>query len=98
MPTYGQAYGNNKSGYSFIDYTGYVSYSPNNNKIFNFQVGRDKHFIGDGYRSLLLSDNAPAYPFFKINTNIWRLQYNVWYTWMNDVTQANGLQKNFKNK
>lgn len=98
LPTYGQAYGNNKSGYSFMDYTGYVSYSPNNNKIFNFQLGRDKHFIGDGYRSLLLSDNAPAYPFFRINTNIWRLQYNVWYAWMNDVTQANGIQNNFKNK
>lgn len=98
IPTYGQAYGNNKTGYSFMDYTGYVSYSPNNNKIFNFQAGRDKHFIGDGYRSLLLSDNAPAYPFFRINTNIWRLQYNVWYAWMYDVTNANGFQKKFTNK
>lgn len=98
IPTYGQAYGNNKTGYSFMDYTGYISYSPNNNKIFNFQLGRDKHFIGDGYRSLLLSDNAPAYPFFRINTNIWRLQYNVWYTLMNDVTNAQGLQKNFQTK
>ena len=98
IPTYGQAYGNNKTGYSFMDYIGYVSYSPNNNKIFNFQAGRDKHFIGDGYRSLLLSDNAPAYPFFRINTNIWRLQYNVWYAWMYDVTNANGFQKKFTNK
>ncbi len=98
IPTYGQAYGNNKTGYSFMDYTGYVSYSPNNNKIFNFQLGRDKHFIGDGYRSLLLSDNAPAYPYFRINTNIWRLQYNVWYAWMFDVTGANGMQKNYQNK
>ncbi|MBA2610860.1 MAG: hypothetical protein H0U95_02740 [Bacteroidetes bacterium] len=98
IPSYGQAYGNNKTGYSFMDYTGYVSYSPNNNKIFNFQLGRDKHFIGDGYRSLLLSDNAPAYPFFRINTNIWRIQYNVWYAWMYDVTNANGFQKNFQNK
>ncbi|MBL7912423.1 MAG: hypothetical protein JNJ41_15285 [Bacteroidia bacterium] len=98
IPTYGQAYGNNKMGYSFMDYTGYVSYSPNNNKIFNFQAGRDKHFIGDGYRSLLLSDNAPAYPFFRINTNIWRLQYNVWYAWMYDATNANGFQKQFTNK
>ena len=98
LPVFGQAYGNNKRGYSFVDYTGYISYSPNNNKVFNFQLGRDKHFIGDGYRSLLLSDYAPAYPFFRINTNVWRLQYNVWYTWMYDVTNANGLQKNFTNK
>lgn len=97
-PEFGQLYGNNRSGYSFFDYTGYVSYSPNNNKIFNFQAGRDKHFIGDGYRSVLLSDYAPAYPYFRINTNIWRFQYNVWYTWMYDVTNAGGLKSQFKNK
>jgi hypothetical protein len=98
IPEYGQAYGDNKKGYTFFDYTGYVSYSPNNNKIFNFQAGRDKHFIGDGYRSVLLSDFAPAYPFFRINTNIWRLQYNVWYTWMYDVTGSNGMQSKYQNK
>ncbi len=98
IPESGQAYGKYKSGYSFFDYTGYASYSPNNNKIFNFQLGRDKHFIGDGYRSLLLSDFAPAYPFFRINTNVWRIQYNVWYTWMHDVTDAKGIKSNFRNK
>lgn len=98
IPTYGQVYGNNKTGYSFVDFTGYMSYSPNNNRIFNFQLGRDKHFIGDGYRSLLLSDYGPAYPFFRINTNIWRLQYNVWYTWMYDISKANGIKSSFTNK
>ena len=98
IPEYGQAYGKYKSGYTFFDYTGYLSYSPNNNKIFNFQAGRDKHFIGDGYRSVLLSDYAAAYPYFRINTNIWHLQYNVWYTWMYDVTYSKGLKDNYKNK
>ena len=98
IPESGQAYGSNSSGYTFFDYTGYVSYSPKNNKIFNFQLGRDKHFIGDGYRSVLLSDFGPASPYFGINTNIWRLQYNVWYTLMNDVSTANGRQKSFTNK
>lgn len=98
IPESGQAYGTNRSGYTFFDYTGYISYSPKNNKIFNFQLGRDKHFIGDGYRSVLLSDYAPAYPYFRINTNIWRLQYNVWYAIMNDVSEANGRQKSFSPK
>jgi hypothetical protein len=97
-PAYGRIYGSNKTGYSFFDYTGYLSYSPNNNRIFNFQLGRDKHFIGDGYRSVLLSDYAPAYPFFRINTNVWRIQYNVWYTWMYDVSASNGLRSQFSNK
>lgn len=98
VPESGQAYGSNRTGYSFYDYTGYLSYSPRNNKIFNFQLGRDKHFIGDGYRSVLLSDFGPAYPYFRINANIWRIQYNVWYTMMNDVSTANGRQKSFTNK
>lgn len=98
LPEAGQVYGNNQFGYSFFDYTGYISYSPKNNKVFNFQLGRDKHFIGDGYRSVLLSDFAPAYPYFRINTNIWRLQYNVWYTIMNDISHANGNKKQFNNK
>ena len=98
IPESGQAYGTNSKGYSFYDCTGYVSYSPKNNKIFNFQVGRDKHFIGDGYRSVLLSDYAAAYPYFRINTTIWRIQYNVWYTIMNDVSTADGRKKSFNNK
>lgn len=98
IPEYGQAYGKFKKGYNFFDYTGYLSYSPNNNKHFNFQLGRDKHFIGDGYRSLLLSDYAAAYPYFRINTNVWRLQYNIWYSWMYDVTYSGGLKNNYKNK
>ena len=98
LPTYGQAYGSSGSGYTFWDYTGYLSYSPRNNKVFNFQLGRDKHFIGDGYRSLLLSDYGPAYPYFRINANLWRIQYNAWYTWMNDVSGANGIKRNYTNK
>jgi hypothetical protein len=85
-------------GYTWSDFTGYASYSPDNNKIFNFQAGRDKHFIGDGYRSVLLSDYAPATPFFRINVNVWRLQYNVWYTAMNDVSGAMGVKNNFRAK
>ncbi len=99
LPEFGQAYKNkNNNGYNFFDWQGYVSYSPNNNRVFNFQAGRDKHFIGDGYRSLLLSDFAPAYPFFRINTNIWRIQYNVWYSWMYDVSNSMQVKNNFTNK
>ena len=97
LPGIGQGY-RKGDGYTYSDFTGYISYSPNHNRIFNFQAGRDKHFIGDGYRSLLLSDYAPATPFFRINVNIWRLQYNVWYTLMNDVSRAMGVKNNFRAK
>jgi len=98
VPGYGRVFGDNTKGYQLFDYNGYVSWSPQNNKYFNFQLGRDRHFIGDGYRSILLSDFANPYPFFRINTNIWRIQYHAWYTMMYDATGANNLKNNFQNK
>jgi hypothetical protein len=44
-------------------------------KYFDFQFGYDKNFIGDGYRSLFLSDYAAPYLFLKFNTRIWKLNY-----------------------
>lgn len=98
LPGLGQVYGSANRGYQVFDYFGYVSYSPKNNKIFNFQAGRDRHFIGDGYRSVLLSDYANPYPYLRINTNIWNIQYNVWYTYMQDVTGARGIKKDYQSK
>ena len=40
-----------------------VSYTPN--KVLNIQFGHGKNFIGDGYRSLFLSDVSSPYPFLK---------------------------------
>jgi hypothetical protein len=98
IPEFGQAYRDTRGTYNFIDYQGYLSFSPKNSKIFNFQIGRDKHFVGDGYRSVLYSDFGPASPYAAINVNFWRIQYNVWYSWMLDVTSAQGIKNKFKNK
>lgn len=90
----------NEQGLNRYDYsnsTGYISYSPSTH--FNFQLGQDKNFIGDGYRSLLLSDNAYSYPFFKITTNIWKIQYVNLYAQFTDMkanhTYTQGFQKKF---
>ena len=96
IPGLGRAFKNSDGSYGFSNVTGYVSYSPN--KIFNFQAGKDKHFIGDGYRSLLLSDFSNSNPYVGINANIWRIQYNVWYSWMKDFSRYDGSQKSLQNK
>lgn len=96
IPGLGRAYKNADGSYNFSNLTGYFSYSPS--KAFNVQLGKDKHFIGDGYRSLLLSDLSNNNPYFGINANVWRIQYNVWYSWMQDFSQHNGLQKSLQNK
>lgn len=44
-------------------------------KYLDFQFGYDKNFIGNGYRSLFLSDYSNNYLFLKINTRIWKLNY-----------------------
>jgi hypothetical protein len=53
-------------------------------KHFSFQLGHDKNFIGDGYRSMLLSDNSYNYPFLKINANFWKVKYMVLYALLQD--------------
>lgn len=41
----------------------------------DFQFGYDKNFIGNGYRSMILSDNANAYLFLKMNIRVWKINY-----------------------
>ena len=79
-----------KTGYDFNRASALISYSPN--KYFNFQFGQDKLFIGDGYRSLLLSDNSFNYPFFKITTKFWKIQYtNIFTQFTASVTALDQL-------
>lgn len=62
-----------QTGVDYFDARGYVTF--NAAKFIDFQFGYDKNFIGNGYRSLFLSDYGNSYLFFKINTRIWKLNY-----------------------
>lgn len=62
-----------------------LSFTPN--KFFNMQLGYGRNFIGDGYRSLLESDGASPYPFFKLNTTFWKIKYTNTYMWLKDVRE-----------
>jgi hypothetical protein len=84
-------------GFDYAYAAGYVSIQPS--KFFNLQFGNDKQFIGDGYRSLLLSDNAFNYPFAKITTNFWKLQYtNLFLAWQNIGNASNSGVGGYKQK
>lgn len=61
----------------------YLSYAPA--KFINIQFGHGKNFIGDGYRSLLLSDVASPHPFLKLNTKFWKIKYTNTWMWLKDV-------------
>ncbi len=62
---------------------GYLSFTPS--EYINVQFGHAKNFIGDGYRSLLLSDVASPHTFLKLNTNFWKIKYTNTWMWLRDV-------------
>ena len=87
----------NEDAYDYPVATGYVSYSPS--KYFNFQLGHGKNFVGEGHRSLFLSDNASPYPYFKINTTIWKIKYtNTWMSLKDVRSEVLNDNKSYKNK
>ena len=59
-----------------------LSYTPN--KFLNLALGYDKNFIGDGYRSVLLSDVSSNYSFFRLRASLGSLQYQTIYAYMLD--------------
>lgn len=61
------------TAYDYFDARGSVYFTAS--KYINLQFGYDKNFIGNGYRSLFLSDAGTSNLFFKINTRIWKLDY-----------------------
>ncbi|MBB6271526.1 hypothetical protein HDF26_001953 [Pedobacter cryoconitis] len=68
---YAKLYG--KGGFDYAYSGGTLSYTPS--KYLNVQLGYDKNFIGDGYRSLLLSDNSFNYPFLKVTATLGSVRY-----------------------
>lgn len=46
----------------------------------NLSIGYGRHVIGDGYRSLMLSDFSEAAWFAGLQTKIWKLKYRNIYT------------------
>ena len=91
VPGQGYARDFKETGFDYAMSSGYVSYRAN--KMFAVQFGHGKHFIGDGYRSLLLSDNSFNYPYLRIQTTFWKVQYTNLYTEFQDINYFlnNGL-------
>jgi len=84
------------SGWRYSDVNFYLSAKIS--KYFNLQAGKARNFFGEGYRSLLLSDNGASYPFLKFVTTAWKNKYVNLYMLCNDVSQSDGFVSRFKNK
>ncbi len=62
-----------ENGYDFLIAKGFVGFHVTPH--IGVQIGHGTHFIGSGYRSLLLSDFANNYMHLKINSRIWKFHY-----------------------
>lgn len=81
----GQAF-NHSPGSTSADWayvTAILSYTPI--KQLNITLGEDKTFIGDGYRSLLLSDFAANYPLLRLTANLGKAQYMIMWAYLQDA-------------
>ncbi len=80
------------NGYDYAFSSGFFSYQALKN--LNIQVGHGKQKIGNGYRSLLLSDNAFNYPYARF-TQQWfkgRVQYSNIYAVFTNLVSASKIQ------
>ncbi len=75
------------------DWNAYADYKAG--KYFHFTLGRGKNFIGEGLRSLFLSDNAYSYPYLKITTSVWKVRYVNLFGAMSDIRGTGGRWNEF---
>ncbi|MFW5760731.1 MAG: hypothetical protein ACOCXH_07125 [Cyclobacteriaceae bacterium] len=68
-----------ENGQDYFSVAGYISFDVVPQYI-NLQFGHDKFFIGNGHRSLILSDASSKYLFLKLNTRIWKFNYTNLFT------------------
>ena len=83
------------TGYDYFDATGYFTFGVT--KYIDVQFGYDKNFIGNGYRSLFLSDFSNNVLFLKLNTRIWKFNYQNLFMELN-ATEPRGADRLLKKK
>ncbi len=69
------------NAYDFFTARGGITYAAT--KHINVQFAHDRNFIGNGYRSLILSDFSAPYFFLKLNTRVWRFNYQNLFAELN---------------
>ncbi len=78
-----------EGGVDYFDARGSISF--NASKYIDIQLGYDRNFIGDGYRSLFMSDFSANSLFLKFSTRIWKFNYeNLYMELVPDGLKASG--------
>ncbi len=74
------------NGYDFFNAQGYITFKAAD--FIDVQFGHDKNFIGNGYRSLILSDIGKENLFLKFHTQVWRINYVNLFSELTDFEQG----------
>ena len=70
--------------YDFLRAQGYVDFGVT--KHISAQFGFGRHFIGNGKRSLILSDFSNSYPYLRLTIEVWKIKYtNIFAEMVADV-------------
>lgn len=77
-------------GYDYFDARGYFTF--NVTKYIDVAFGYDKNFIGNGHRSLFLSDFGNNNLFLKLNTRIWKFNYQNLFMELHSATPPAATQ------
>ena len=78
---------NVQNGYDYNVATAYLGFQATRH--FGIQFGHGKHFIGNGYRSMFLSDfSAPTF-FLKLDTRVWKFHYQNLFLELSPVSLIN---------
>ena len=76
------------TGYDYFDARGYFTF--NVTKYIDVAFGYDRNFIGNGHRSLFLSDVGNSNLFLKLNTRIWKINYQNLFMDLHSATIPGG--------
>ncbi len=91
-----KAFGKDRTAKDYATAIGYLSLQAN--KYINLQFGNGKHFFGEGYRSTLLSDNSFNYPYLRMITKFWKIEYVNLFTQMRDIRRKDPSTRAFAKK
>lgn len=75
----------------YFDARGYITFGVT--KYIDVAFGYDKNFIGNGQRSLFLSDVGANNLFLKLNTRIWKFNYQNLFMELTNAYQSNPQDK-----
>ncbi|MGI4736628.1 MAG: capsule assembly Wzi family protein [Janthinobacterium lividum] len=84
------------NAYDFFTARGGITYAAT--KHINVQLAHDRNFIGNGYRSLILSDYSAPYFFLKLNTRVWKFNYQNLFAELTARRSISGLDSLYPKK